>query len=291
MKIVIGPPRNALFDRAGRTFGDLLQKALGSEISYENLDDDSGEKAAAFVARAPADGESLLLGNKGAMTAHPQVAPSEYRLTDFTPIGLIAEAPIGIAVGNRSRFRTARELFAAAREKPETVSFSTPHPFHTQRLAIAAFAKRNNLKLKFIVLPGGNAAALQRVADGSIDFALLAAHNYVAPLKAGDIRVIGIAAPKRVPFLPDVPTLTEQGFDLVTAIWLGLFYRAGVPSEFVARARGAMTQAFAAPDARDAMEKLNIVPAFEDHAQFEQRIRADFEMHRGVLKELNALPR
>lgn len=290
MRFIVSNARGTPFDRAARAFGDVLENVLGSKFAYENLDDDSAEKAAQLVAASPPDGRTLLLGGKGALTSRPHTATSGYQPTDFAALGQIADAPISIGVGARSRFRTAADLFDAASRSPDTISYSTPHPLLTQRLAMHEFASRNGLKFKFAALAGENKVALQRVADGTLDFAVLAAHNYVKPAAAGEIRVLGIATPERVPFLPDVPTFVEQGFDLVTALWIGLLCRAGAPAERLAALRVGMHKTFADPAAARAIEELNLVPAFLGHAEFERKIRSEFETYRRVLKELGALP-
>jgi tripartite-type tricarboxylate transporter receptor subunit TctC len=154
-----------------------------------------------------------------------------------------------------------------------------------------AFAGEHGLRFKFTTLAAANETILQRLADGTLDFTVQAAHNFVRPVAAGEIRVLGIAAAKRVPFLPDVPTFVEQGFNLVSALWIGLVCRAGTPGERVAVLRRAMEETFSDPGAARAIEKLNLMPAFLGHEQYQDAMRKDLEIHRRVLKALGAVAR
>jgi tripartite-type tricarboxylate transporter receptor subunit TctC len=288
MKLIISGEAGSLFDKVGRAFGAGFERALGTPVELENAGDSSGVGGAEAGAGAPKDGSTVLMCNKGAITSHPHTAKT-YQPTDFDALCQFAEAPIAIAVGRNSPFKSLSELFDAARAKPDTVSFSTPNPYHTQRLALAAFSAANGIKFKFLVLPGGNPAAIQKIVDGTVDFAFLAAHNYVAARKAGDIRILGIAHGERLAFLPADPTFREQGFDLVTAIWLGLFAPAGVPEARRARLREAAAKTFSTPATATAIAQLHMVPAFLDHAAFASKVAADTRFHRDVLRQLGAV--
>jgi tripartite-type tricarboxylate transporter receptor subunit TctC len=287
-KIILSAEPGSLFDRVGRAFGAQFEAALEAPVTFENVGDSSGAPGAEAAAKAPRDGSTLVIGNKGAITSHPHIAKT-FQVTDFAAIGQFAEAPIAIAVKADGPYRNLADLFDATRRKPDTISFATPNPYHTQRLALAMFAATAGLRFKFMILPGGNPAAIDKIVDGTVDFAFLAAHNYVAARKAGRIRILGIASRERLSFLPDDPTCREQGFDLVTAIWLGLLCPAGVPSERLATLRVAIVKTFSDPKTAPAIDALHMVPAFLAHDDFARVILSDSEAHKKVLHELGAI--
>jgi putative tricarboxylic transport membrane protein len=288
LRYVIPNPKGGPFDLAGRAFGRFLADALNCEVSYENLDDDSAVKGAELVRESPPDGRIVLLAGKGALTSRPHLAASRYQPSDFAALGQIADAPISIAVRAASPYRSAADLFEAARKSPDSIRYSTPHPLHSQRLALEAFAGDNGLKFKFVTLTGGNEQVLERLADGTLDFTVQAAHNFVRP--KADLRILGVATPKRVRFLAQVPTFVEQGFNLVSALWIGLVCRAGTPAESLARLRRGTQKAFSDPAAAQAIENLHLIASFLDHEEYERNIRRDLETHRRVLGALGALP-
>ena len=151
-----------MFDKVGRAVGEGLQRTIGRELSVENMGDSSGVGGAEAGARAVPDGSTILICNKGAITSHPHTAKI-YQPTDFAALCQVAEAPIAIAVARNSSFGTLQELIEAARKQPETISYSTPHAYHTQRLAMQDFAERSGLNFKFLILPGSNAATINQL--------------------------------------------------------------------------------------------------------------------------------
>jgi tripartite-type tricarboxylate transporter receptor subunit TctC len=287
-RLIISADAGSVFDKVGRAAGEGLQRALGRELTLENVGDSAGVGGAEAGARAAPDGSTILICNKGAVTSHPHTAKT-YKPSDFAPLCQVAEAPIAVAVGRDSPFKSLGELLESTRKNPNTISYSTPNPYHTQRLAMQDFADRSGLKFKFLVLPGGNAATIKQINEGKVHFAFLAAHNLVAPEKAGEIRVLGVAHDSRLLFLPTTPTFREHGYNLVTAIWLGLFAPAGVPDVQLAELRRTAEAATRDRQTHAAIEKLLLVPVFMDAANFENRVAADTNFHFDVLRRLGAV--
>ena len=286
--LIISAEAGSLFDKVGRVACEGLERAAGHPVAFENAGNSSGVGGAEAGAKAPADGSTILICNKGAITSHPHTAKG-YSLADFAPLCQVAEAPIAVAVGRDSPFNSLSDLIKAARTNPGTISYSTPNPYHTQRLAMSAFETANDILFKFMVLGGGNSAAIEHLNDGTVDFAFLAAHNLVKPSKTGAIKILGVAHGERLPFLPDVPTFKEQGYDLVTAIWLGLFAPAGVSAEGLQQLQTLAETAANDTATKSEIADLEMVPAFLPGATFREKVAADSEFHRGVLKGLGAL--
>lgn len=288
LKLLISGEAGSIFDKAGRTLPPALGRALGAPVAVENVGDSSGVGGAQAGALAPKDGSTILLCNKGAMTSHPHTAKT-YQPSDFEPLCQVAEAPIAIAVSANGRFRSLASLLEAADPNGAGVSFSTPNPYHTQRLALEGFADRFKLKFNYVQIPGSNAVAIRSLLEGKVDFAFLAAHNLVEQRMAGDLRILGVAHGERLPFLPEDPTLREQGCDLVTAIWIGLFAPAGVEASVLTRLRRGAEQAVSDPAVAKAILDVQMMPAYMDGATFKAKVVADTEFHLQVLKKLGAL--
>jgi tripartite-type tricarboxylate transporter receptor subunit TctC len=287
-KVIISAEAGSVFDLASRAIGEGLQRKIGRALTLENVGNSSGVGGAEAGAKAARDGTVLLVCNKGAITSHPHTAKT-YQLTDFSPLCQFAEAPIAVAVGRNSPFRTLAELFDAAKAAPDTISYSTPNAYHTQRLAMAGFSERNGLKFKFLVIPGGNAESIKQLNDGTVHFAFLAAHNLVKSAAAGDIRVLGIAHGERLPFFKSIPTFKEQGYDLTTAIWLGLFAPAGLPTDRLSALQRLAEQAATDQITGKEIEGLQMVHAFLDHGKFSEKVLTDSTFHLGVLRALGAV--
>lgn len=287
-RVIISAEAGSVFGHAGRAMGEALQRQSGLALSLDHVGNSSGVGGAEAGAKAEKDGSVVLVCNKGAVTSHPYTSKS-YQVEDFAPLCQFAEAPIAVTVGRDSPYKTLADLFDAARAAPGTVSFSTPNAYHTQRLAMAGFADKNGLDFKFMVIPGGNAESIKQLNDGTVHFAFLAAHNLVEPEKTGDIRVLGVAHGERLPFFKAVPTFKEQGYDLVTAIWLGLFAPAGVSVDRFAALQSLAEKAATDKETVKAIEALHMVPTFLDRLQFPAKVKADANTHLGVLRLLGAV--
>lgn len=287
-RLIISADAGSLFDKIGKAAGEGLQRALSRSILLENFGDSGGVGGAEAGVKADPDGSTILICNKGAMTSHPHTAKT-YKTDDFAVICQVAEAPIAVAVSHDSPFKSISDLIDLARKKPSTVTYSTPNPYHTQRLAMEDFAARNDVKFNFVVLPGGNTASIQQLTEHKVHFAFLAAHNLLKPQQAGEIRVLAVAHGERLPFLAEVPTFREAGFDLVTAIWLGLFAPAAVPGDRLKELRMLADKAIRDSATIEAIKKLNVVPAYMDSTTFSKKIASDTQFHLGVLRRLGAV--
>lgn len=285
--LIISGELGSIFDSVGRVIAPALERNLEGSLDVINVGDSSGAGGAEAGATAAKDGSTLLLCNKGAITSHPHTAKT-YKTSDFVPLCQVAEAPIAVAVKAGGKYDSLKSLMETAKSG-EDVSFSTPNPYHTQRLALAGFAARQGVKFKYVQLPGSNAVAIKNLIDGVVDFAFLAAHNLVDSRNAGDIRILGVAHPSRVPFLPEDPTFQEEGYDLVTAIWLGLFTTAGAPANIVQRDRAVAEKTASDPAVAKMIADKHMVPAFMDGDAFARKVAADTAFHLDILRNLGAL--
>jgi tripartite-type tricarboxylate transporter receptor subunit TctC len=286
-KLIISAEAGSTFEKVGQVAGEGLQRAIGHDIVFESAGDSSGVGGAEAGARAPIDGSTILICNKGAITSHPHRAKT-YKASDFAPLCQVAEAPIAVAVGRNSPHNDLRELFEAARKAPETIRYSTPNAYHTQRLAMEDFSERTGIKFKFLILPGGNPATIKQLNEDTVDFAFLAAQNFAAPARGGDIKVLGVAHGSRLPFLASVPTFGERGYDLVTAIWLGLFAPNGVGAAPLSELCKIASTAIQDPRTTSAIEGLMLVPSFLDQATFSKKVKGDSAFHLNILQRLGA---
>src|SRR4051794_30609435 len=121
LRVVVPFPVGSVFDKGPRVFCDTLARKLGESVEYVNITGGEGVDGADHVAKAPADGRTALVGSKGALTSHPHTAPAGFQPSDFAAIGLIAEAPLAIAVGVSSPYRNLGELINAAKRDPSSL--------------------------------------------------------------------------------------------------------------------------------------------------------------------------
>jgi len=273
-------------DGTARVIAENLQEDLGVPFVVKNVPAGGGAAGTAEVARAPADGYTLLMASTGALTARPQVSDAGYETDDFAPIAQLVTVPIALAVAKDSPYKTLDELLAAAKDKP--LKYATPAPASTQHLSMTAFAKENGLKLVHVGGQGGK-GAVTKTLTGETDFTFTGAPNFTALQEAGEMRVLAVAAPKRVPYMPDTPTFAEAGHDLDASVWFGLVARKDVPDEALASLRKVVGEVAQSPATLELYEKFDFTPAYLDADAFGDKIQADVERSRGTLTDLGLL--
>lgn len=275
-------------DGTARVIAERLKRSLGVPVIVRNIPGAGGGKGTAEANKAKKDGYTLLMGSTGALTARPLIKDPGYKTTDFVPIAQLVEVPIGLAVSAKSKFKSVKDIVAAAKKAPGKVKYSTPGPGATQHINMEIFAKSQGIKLVHIGGRGGK-GAVTKALSGEVDFVFVGASNYTSLAKAGKLRVVAVAADKRVPYLASVPTFREQGYDFTVAVWFGLLTHKGVSNEVVARLRGAVSKVANTDETKALYKKFNLNEAFLDGAAFQKRIDANVAKHSVVLKEIGLM--
>lgn len=270
-------------DGTARVIADRMKAELNTPVVVQNVPGAGGGVGTAEANRAKKDGYTLLMGSTGALTARPIIGKAGYETADFVPIAQLVEVPIGLAVAANSPYKSLKELVEAAKTK--TVTYSTPGPGSTQHINMSRFAQKNGLKLTHVGGRGGK-GAVTKALSGEVDFVFVGASNYTSLAKAGTLRVLAVAAPKRVPYLPDVPTFHDQGYDLDAAVWFGLLVNAGTPPERIAKLRSVVDKIAQEDATLKLYDRLNFTPAYLDAKAFGQQIERNVEVHKVVLRDL-----
>lgn len=226
-----GPP-----DIIMRGFAEPLRQEFGQPIIIENVPQGDGIVAAQNLIRSSADGYNILMASAGAITVNPVLQanlPYEPR-KDLAPMVMIAQFNSVFVVNASVPANTLRELIALAKAKPGAVTFGTAGTPTTSNLYAEWF--RHNQNIDFYNVPyKSNPQALQAVIAGEVQATVFAAGAAVAQARAGKTKVLAIISEKRVAGYPDLPTVREEGLDIVIRNWYGLFAKAGTPREIVDR--------------------------------------------------------
>ena len=233
---------------------------MGQSVLVDNKPGAQSIVAAELVAKAPADGYTLLVAPSGPMTINPAVyaklpyAPER----DFAPVSLLAEFPLLLVVGAEQPVKTVHELVEYGRANPALANYaSSATPF---QLASELFNQRTKSRFQHIPYRGSG-DAVQAVAAGQVLMTIADSGPVAGPLKAGKLRALAITAAERNPALPDVPTLKEAGIaDMEIALWTGIVAPAGTPAEVVATLNRAIQQALAVPEVKTAMAAIAVEP-------------------------------
>jgi tripartite-type tricarboxylate transporter receptor subunit TctC len=287
IRLVVGYSPGGGNDLIARIVAARLQESLGQAVLVDNKPGAQSIVAAELVAKAPADGYTLLVAPSGPMTINPAVyaklpyAPER----DFAAVSLLAEFPLLLVVGAEQPVKTVGDLVAYGRANPALANYaSSATPF---QLAAELFNQRTGSKFQHIPYRGSGDAVLAVMA-GQVLMTIADTGPVAGPLKAGKLRALGITAAERDPGLPDVPTLKEAGIaDMEIALWTGIVAPAGTPADIVATLNLAIQQALALPEVKTAMAAIAVEPRGTSPEAYRDLIARDAARWKAVATAAN----
>ena len=237
-------------DIRARQLGVEVARILGQSIVVENKPGASGNIGHEFLSKAVADGTVLGIGAMGPLAVNQWVYPKlGFDPTkDFTPIVLIEKAPLVLVTRVEKPFKTLAELVAAAKARPDQLSIGNAGPGGAHHLAGELFKQQAGIGLLPVPYKGGGPAANALLA-GEIDVMFEQTYAALPSIQAGRTRALAVTSDKRLPSLPNVPTMAELGFPQATVSnWLGLVGPKGMPTATVKRLNEAFNAALVLPD-------------------------------------------
>jgi len=293
LRFVLGFPPGGTSDMVARAIGELLADNLGQPVVIDNRPGAGARIAGEVVARAPADGYTLML-TSGSYT----VAPSLYRKLpfdierDFSHITLIADSPFMLAVYPKLAANNLQELIAYARTNPGKINFASAGIGVPSHLAGELLAQMAKLELTHVPYKG-SALAMTDLFGGRVHFYFTSIPGALPHARAGRVRALAVTSTKRNPALPDVPTMVESGLKGYRAgSWYGLTFPRGVPAAIVKRVgtivqKGLSAGGLEAKFVEQGLEmRRNVTP--KEAAEF---IREDIAYWATVIKRAGIQPR
>ncbi len=286
--IIHGFPAGGPSDVVARLVADGLQRALGESVIVEPRPGASGTTAAAFVARATADGYTLMVIPSGFASAAATFAHLSYNsVDDFTPISLVAEYPYVMCTNATSGITSVVQLIEAAKTRPAPLLYGSPGVGSGPHLAIELFAKKNNIKVQHVPFRGSEPAVTELVA-GRLDFMMDPPATLIGFVRSGKLNALAVSGAHRYFALPDTPTVAESGvpgFD-VTA-WQGLTAPAGLPEPILTRLNVEVVRILKEPATIDKLRGFGNEPSASTPEGFKKRIVADIATWTALAGEIH----
>lgn len=237
-------------DVVARVLSEPMGKALGQSIIVVNKPGAATNIGADAVARAKPDGYTILTGDTGTLAANPYLYKklSYSAEKDFAPVGLLVRFPMLLVVNSQLPVNNYAEFVEWAKQQAKGVSYGTPGAGSPHHLAIELLRLQSGLN--FVHIPyRGSAPAVQDVVAGQLPFMFVDTAAGIQHVQGGKIRAIAVASPARLPTLPDIPTLDEQGLKGFEAYaWQGIVAPAATPKERVAKLSDALQSALKQAD-------------------------------------------
>lgn len=295
IRLLIMAPPGGPTDLLGRALAQKFGEILPEPVVVENRPGAAGIIAYGVVAKAAADGHTLLLGDLGGLTVNPSLyksLPYDTR-KDFTPIGPVATAHLFLYADASLPARNLQELIALAKSKPGILSFGSNGAGQLTHIGPELFKVKNGLDILHVPYKGIG-PALVDVLAGRVSFIMTTGFATVKPhLDSGKIRALALTGERRSAALPDVPTFAEAGSplqELNLGNWWCLMGPAGLPRHIVVKLNDSLAQALAAPDVLAKLAALNMLPFISTPEAFAEVINAAIGTWAEVLKNMKFRP-
>ena len=264
-------------DIAARIVGQKLSEALGQPVVIENKPGAGGTVGSADVARAPADGYTLLYGSSSTLAVSPSLYPklSYDAATAFVPVGLVARGPQILVISSALPVSNFAQFVEYAKKNPDAMSFSSPGNGSIGHLACELLIKTLGIKAVHVPYKGG-APALNAVAANDTQFSVDAVGTTAGLIKTGKMKAIAVLSDKRTNFAPELPTISEGGYPPVIAdFWSGIVAPAGTPKAIVDKLNKEILAILKKPEVVSQLQTLGSEPQGSAPAEFASLIREE----------------
>ena len=286
-RFVVPFPAGGVLDVLTRTVAEALQGSSGKTIVVENLPGAAGNIGIDKVARAAADGATVLFVPQGNITINATLLPnSPFKWErDFAPVTLLAYAHNVWVVHPSVAARNAAEFIALAKAQPGKLNYASPG--NGSSLHMIGELLAHEAKLDIMHVPyKGTTPALQDLIGGQVQAMFGALPTLLPAIKAGQVRALAVTTAKRADQLPDVPTLAEAGIKGIDVpSWYGVMLPAATPPALVARVQTALSAAIAQPAVRDRLLAQGLIPVANSPADFAAQIQRETATWAAIIRE------
>ena len=240
-------------DFVGRIISVRMGELLGQQIVIENRAGAAGNIGMEMAAKAAPDGYTLYLGNIGTLAINPALYAnlSVQPLKDFAPVTLVSDMPSALVANNALPVASVKELVAYLKAQPGKYNYASPGSGSLNRLEMEIFRKANGIDMTHVPYKGGAGPATVGLIGGETQVMFNTMASVISFIKAGRVKGLAVTTAKRIPQLPDVPTLVELGYpDMVSSSWQAILVPVGTPREIIKILHDAVVQAVESPEVR-----------------------------------------
>lgn len=288
IRLVVPWPAGGIVDIAARTIADKAKTDLKQSFIVENRAGAGGSIGAATVAKADADGYTLMF-TTSALNMNASMGRVPYDVVrDFTPIAIVAKSPLVLVTPNTLQLRTVSDLVTFAKAKPNEVTYASAGRGSPAHFAAELFKKRAEIEAAHVAYKGAP-EAMTDVMAGRISFLFANAAVALPQVQAGSVTALAITSDRRSQLLPNVPTMSEAGMaDFKADQWLGFLAPAATPKQLVELIANVVTKALSNGEVREILARNGIdVVADSTPEAFAAFMKDDFQNWVRVAKDAN----
>lgn len=287
VRILVGFSPGGSNDIVARLIAPKLSEGLGQQVLVDNRPGAGGNIAAQALLTAPADGHTLMMCTTGTLSIQPHLVKNMpfNPETELLPVTQIANAPYLLLVNSELPVKNVKELVAYAKSKPGTINFASSGNGTGGHLAGEMFKSRAGVDIVHVAYKG-TGQAMTDLLGGQVTMIFDQPVSSMSYAKSGKLRVLAVASPRRLPGLPDVPTVAESGipnFDPVT--WTGICASKGTPPAAIERVQREIAKVLALPEISQRLVADGLEPVGSTPEKFREFLAADKRKWGGVVKD------
>src|SRR5215469_17275213 len=273
ISMVVPFPPGGVADIVARPIAEAMSRVLNVPVVVENKAGAGGGIGMGLVAKAKPDGYTLLLA-LSSISILPEADKVTgrsplYQLGEFVPIARLTADPTVLAVRSDSPWKTLQDFVADAKKRPGAITYASSGNYGTMHMPMEMFAASAGIKLLHVPYTGGGPAVVG-LLGGNVDALSTGPSTVIQHVKAGKVRLLASWGDSRLASLPDVPTLSEAGFDAVFFQWSALFAPAGTPAPVIAKLREAARAVVADPNFTAAMATVETPVQYLDAPELQR---------------------
>jgi tripartite-type tricarboxylate transporter receptor subunit TctC len=287
--VIVPFPPGGRVDGAGRLISQKLTEAFGRPFVVENRAGANGMIGSELAAKSPKDGYTLMVNGANFVTTPSLYARATYDpVKDFAPVSLIALAPNVLVVHPSLPARSVKELIALARARPGQVNFAGSGSGSTPHLAAELFNTLASVKMVHVPYRG-TGPAIVGLMSGEASVMFMPTTNAVAMVKAGRLRALAVTTERRIPALPDLPTVAESGLKgYESSQWYGVLAPAGTPEDITQLLNGQIVKIMHGADMKQRLSAEGVLAVGSTRAEFAAHIKSEIAKWAQVIKQSGA---
>jgi tripartite-type tricarboxylate transporter receptor subunit TctC len=284
IKIVVGYSPGGANDILARLVAQKMSETFAQQVVVENRPSTAAIIGTEAVAKSAPDGYTLLMGASGPIVFNPALySKLPYSPTrDLAPVSIVGSFPLILVVQGQGSLRTLKDLIEFSKQHPDKSNYGSSAA--SFRLATELLKSKTGVVGEHIPYKG-SAESVNAVAAGQVLMTLVDSGPATGPIKGGLLRALAVTSGKRMPQLPDVPTMAELGVELQITLWSGLLAPAGTPSAIVQKLQAEVARIVKLPDVRERMAQLGIEPEGTTTEEFARVIASEIPQWTAVARD------
>lgn len=288
INLIVPFPPGGSNDVLSRLLGQKMAEAFGQPVIIQNKPGAAGNIGTEMVAKADPDGYTIGVAPNQTVSVNPVLYPKlPYNVVkDLQGITMVGRVPMVLVVSSKVTATTTAELIAQLKANPGKYSYASAGAGSPQHMAAEVFKSMTGTRIVHIPYKGSSPAMVD-VLSGVIDIMFCPINTALPHMRSGKLRALGNTGPKRLAFLPDLPTIAETVPHFESDIWIGMIAPAGTPAPIINKLNAEFRRSLALPEVIDTLAKQGIIAEASSAADFNRLIETDQKRWGAVIKEAN----